>query len=142
MLKKQNKKENIAIVLGSFHKKEITQMLEVARNEAKNLNLNIVEEVWVPGSLEKPLIIKKLLKKNDIVGLAVLGIIEKGGTKHGLVMGQVVTQAIIDLQLQFEKPIGMGILGPEIEPDQIPSRLDSYARASVLALAEMLKILK
>ena len=134
-------KNNIAIVLGSFHKKEMEQMLSVAREIAKDKNLNIMREVWVPGSLEKPLVIKKLLKNDDIDGVVVLGIIERGETKHGLVMGQVVTKAIIDLQLEFEKPIGMGILGPEIEPDQIPPCLDFYAKNAVEALVEMLNLL-
>lgn len=134
-------KNNIAIVLGSFHKKEMEQMLSVAKTLAKERDLNIVSEVWVPGSLEKPLVIKKLLKNKDIDGVVVLGIIERGGTKHGLVMGQAVTKAIIDLQLEFEKPIGMGILGPEIEPDQISPRLDFYAKNAVEALAEMLDVL-
>lgn len=135
-------KNNIAIVLGSFHKEQMEKMLDTARLTTKEKNLNIVKEMWVPGSLEKPLMIKKLLKEDGIDAVIVLGIIEKGGTKHGLVMGQVVTQSIIDLQLEFEKPIGMGILGPEIEPDQIDSRLAPYAQKAVSAAAEMLEILK
>ncbi len=134
-------KNNIAIVLGSFHKKEIEIMLKKARHQAREENLNIVKEVWVPGSLEKPLIIKKLLKDSGIDAVVVLGIIEKGGTKHGFIMGQVVTQAIVDLQIEFEKPIGMGILGPEIEPEQINPRLEAYASNAVSAAAEMLKII-
>lgn len=133
--------KNIAIVMGSFHKKEIEQMLSVAREIAKEKNLNIVREVWVPGSLEKPLVIKKLMQDKSIDGVAVLGIIERGETKHGLIMGQAVTKAIIDLELQFEKPVGMGILGPEIEPDQIAPRLNFYAKNAILALADMLDVL-
>lgn len=133
--------KNIAIVMGSFHKKEIEQMLSVAREIAKEKNLNITNEVWVPGSLEKPLVVKKLMQDKSIDGVAVLGIIERGETKHGLIMGQVVTKAIIDLELQFEKPVGMGILGPEIEPDQIAPRLDFYAKNAILALADMLDVL-
>lgn len=127
--------------MGSFHKKEIEQMLSVAREIAKEKNLNIVREVWVPGSLEKPLVIKKLMQDKSIDGVAVLGIIERGETKHGLIMGQAVTKAIIDLELQFEKPVGMGILGPEIEPDQIAPRLNFYAKNAILALADMLDVL-
>ncbi len=53
-------------------------------------------------------------------------------------MGQTVTDAIIRLQLEFMKPIGLGILGPEILPEQIPPRLDGYAKAAVSAVAKML----
>ncbi len=125
--------------MGSFHKKEVTQMLEASREEAKRLDLEIVEEVWVPGSIEKPLALKRLLERDDIDGAAVLGIIEKGETQHGFVMGQVVYQAIIQLQLETMKPIGLGILGPGILPEQIEPRLDGYARAAIAATAHMLK---
>ncbi|MEK7615301.1 MAG: 6,7-dimethyl-8-ribityllumazine synthase [Patescibacteria group bacterium] len=130
--------KRIAIVLGAFHHDHVTRMLEVARITAKENNLEIVEEVWVPGSIEKPLALKRLLMREDIDGAVVLGIIERGETKHGYVMGQVVYDAIIQLQLEFMKPIGLGILGPEILPEQIPPRLDGYARAAVVATAKML----
>ncbi|MBI4713643.1 6,7-dimethyl-8-ribityllumazine synthase [Candidatus Uhrbacteria bacterium] len=130
--------KKIAIVLGSFHKKEAEQMLIAARDEATKNDLQIIEEVWVPGSIEKPLALKRLLMRDDIDGAVALGIIERGETKHGLVMGHVVYYAIIKLQLEFMKPIGLGILGPEILPEQIPPRLEGYARAAVVATAKML----
>jgi 6,7-dimethyl-8-ribityllumazine synthase len=98
-----------------------------------------VEEVWVNGSIEKPLALKRLLMRDDIDGAAALGIIERGSTKHGFVMGQVVYDAIIRLQLEFMKPIGLGILGPEILPDQIEPRLRPYAKKAIEATAGMLK---
>ncbi len=130
--------KRLAIVLGSFHKKEAELMLAAARDEAAKHNLEIAEEVWVPGSIEKPLAIKRLLMREDIDGVATLGIIERGETKHGFVMGQAVVSAIIQLQLEFMKPIGLGILGPEILPSQIPPRLEPHARAAVAAVAKML----
>jgi 6,7-dimethyl-8-ribityllumazine synthase len=130
--------KRIALVLGSFHKEYGMQMLESARETAKELELEIVEEVWVPGSIEKPLALKRLLMRDDIDGAAALGIIERGETKHGLVMGEVVYDAIIRLQLEYMKPIGLGILGPEILPDQIEKRVRPYAKAAVEAVAKML----
>lgn len=53
---------------------------------------------------------------------------------NGLVMGEVVYDAIIRLQLEFMKPIGLGILGPEILPDQIQPRLRPYAREAIVAI--------
>jgi 6,7-dimethyl-8-ribityllumazine synthase len=132
--------KNIALLCGSFHKEFVEQMIEEAEISAEENNLNIVSVNWVPGSMEKPLILKKLLAKPEIDGVVVLGIIEKGETQHGLVMGQAVTKAIIDLQLQFEKPVGMGILGPGIEPRQIKPRLRPYAKAAVDAVAKMLSL--
>ncbi|MBI2410796.1 MAG: 6,7-dimethyl-8-ribityllumazine synthase [Candidatus Kerfeldbacteria bacterium] len=131
--------KRIALVMGSFHKPQIEEMLAEARNAASEVEMTIIEEVWVPGSLEKPLAVKRLLQRDDIDGVAVLGIIERGETKHGLVMGQAVTQALIQLQLEKMKPIGCGILGPEILPEQIAIRLKPYARAAVFAVQAMLK---
>lgn len=131
--------KRIALVLGSFHKKEADDMLVAAHEVALANHLEIAEIVWVPGSMEAPLALKRLLMRDDIAGAVALGIIERGETKHGLVMGEVVYDAIIRLQLEFMKPIGFGILGPEILPEQIASRVKPYARAAVEALAKMLE---
>jgi 6,7-dimethyl-8-ribityllumazine synthase len=87
--------KNIAIVLGSFHKSKVDQMLEEARVTAKECELNIIAEHWVHGSMEKPLALKRLLQQEQVDGALALGIIEKGETKHGLVMGYAVINAII-----------------------------------------------
>lgn len=130
--------KNIAIVLGSFHTKEVSEMLDEARKTAAENGLNIVAEVWVHGSIEKPLALKRLLMRDDVHGCVALGIIERGETKHGLVMGEVVYDAIIRLMLEFMKPVGLGILGPEILPDQVEKRLRPYAREATVATAQML----
>lgn len=130
--------KNIAIVLGAFHKKEADDMLDEARTAAAEHGLTVVAEVWVHGSIEKPLALKRLLLRDDVHGCVALGIIERGETKHGLVMGEVVYDAIVKLSLEFMKPIGLGILGPEILPEQIGKRVRPYAREAVVATAQML----
>lgn len=132
--------KNIAIVATSFHKEKIEAMIKEAKRTAKEENLKVVKEMRVPGCYEIPLMLKHLLASSDIDGAIALGIIERGKTKHGLVMGIVVHNAIVALELETGKPVGLGILGPEILPKQIPSRLKPYAKRSVVALKEMLKI--
>jgi len=80
--------------------------------------------------------LKRLLRDTRVDGAVVLGIIESGETKHGFVMAQAVINAIIDLQLEFMKPVGVGIIGPEILPSQIPSRVRPFARRAVQAVAQ------
>ena len=92
----------------------------------------------MPGSMEKPLATKRLLERSVVDAVVVLGIIERGETAHGRVMGQAVIQSLIDLQLATNKPVGVGILGPEILPEQIPPRLAPYAEAAVKAVHAML----
>jgi 6,7-dimethyl-8-ribityllumazine synthase len=127
----------IAAICGSFHKKEIQKMLEYAENQAYSRNCEIAEIAWVPGSMEMPLALDRLLEKNDIDAAITLGIIELGETQHGLVMGQAVTRAIIDLQIKHNKPIGLGIIGPGAESHHIEPRLEPHARAAVEAVITM-----
>ena len=115
------------------------QMLVFVKDEIKKHSLTIIKEVWVPGSMEKPLAVKKLLLNKEIEAVVVLGIIEKGDTAHGKTMADAVLPALISLQLEFLKPIGIGILGPEITQNQIEERLEPYARKSITAISEMLK---
>jgi len=128
---------NIAIVCGSFHEDEVNRMLEWARDEASKHSLTITEVVWVPGAMEVPLALDRLLAREDINGAACLGIIEKGSTQHGLAMGNAVITAIIDLQLVWNKPVGLGIIGPGAEPEHIAPRLEPHARAAIAAIASM-----
>ena len=127
----------IVAVCGSFHKEEIQKMLEYAMDEANSNDSEICEIVWVPGSMEAPLALERLLKRNDVDAAITLGIIERGETKHGLVMGQAVTRAIIDLQIKHNKPIGLGIIGPGAENHHIEPRLEPHARAAVASVIIM-----
>tara|TARA_Y100000758_G_scaffold111741_1_gene78241 strand:- start:1 stop:396 length:396 start_codon:yes stop_codon:yes gene_type:complete len=127
----------IAAVCGSFHKAEVERMLEHARDEAASKNAEVTEAVWVPGSMEAPLALERLLMREDVDGAIALGIIERGQTQHGLVMGQSVTRAIIELQIKHDKPIGLGIIGPGAEPEHIEPRLEPHARAAVGAVIAM-----
>ena len=129
---------NIAIVCGSFHKTEIERMLSLARDQAEKENLTIVEVIWVPGAMEVPLAISRVINNPEIHGAACIGIIEKGSTQHGLAMGQAVLSSIIDLQLESGKPIGLGIIGPGAEPEHIEPRLEPHARAAISAISSML----
>ena len=129
---------SIAIVCGSFHKNEIEQMLAWAKDEASSHGLEIAEVVWVPGAMEVPLALDRLLSFEDISGAACLGVIEKGQTQHGLAMGQAVIKSVIELQLVHEKPVGLGIIGPGAEPQHIEPRLEPHARAAIAAIASML----
>ena len=129
---------SIAIVCGSFHKDEIERMLAWAQDEASRHGLEIAEVVWVPGAMEVPLALDRLLSLEAIAGAACLGVIEKGQTQHGLAMGQAVIKSVIELQLVHEKPVGLGIIGPGAEPQHIEPRLEPHARAAIAAIASML----
>ena len=128
----------IVVICGSYHKKEIEKMLEMAVDQASKESLDIVDVIWVPGAMEVPLALSRHIYRDDIDAAACLGIIEKGSTQHGLAMGQAVMRSIIDLQLETNKPIGLGIIGPGAEPEHIPPRMEPHARAAISAISSML----
>ena len=130
--------KSIAIVAGSYHKESVEKMVEKARVVASDNNLIVEEVSWVPGSMEVPLQIKRLFLRESIEGAVVLGIIENGETKHGLVMGKAVIDSLLNLQLASMKPIGFGIIGPGAKPEHIDDRLLPYAENAMLALSKML----
>ena len=128
---------NLGIVCGSFHREQVERMLKFAIDEASSKNWEVSEVVWVPGSMEAPLAIDRMLQSTEVQGAVVLGIIERGQTDHGLVMGQSVTKSLIELQIKHNKPIGLGIIGPGAEPEHIEPRLEPHARSAVGAVAAM-----
>ena len=126
--------KRVALVCGSFHREEVERMLAFASDEAAFQGLEVGEIVWVPGSMEVPLALDRLLKSHDAA--ACLGIIEKGETQHGLAMGQAVIKSIVGLQLKHDKPVGLGIIGPGAEPHHIEPRLEPHARAAMRAVLD------
>ena len=130
--------KSIAIVAGSYHKESVERMVEKDTEVDSDNNLIVEEVSWVPGSMEVPLQIKRLFLRESIEGAVVLGIIENGETKHGLVMGKAVIDSLLNLQLASMKPIGFGIIGPGAKPEHIDDRLLPYAENAMLALSKML----
>ncbi len=133
--------QKIAVIAGEFHRGLMERMLEEVRRLAPELKLNISSEIWVPGCFEVPLALQHALQQPAISAVVLLGIIERGETKHGLVMGQAVFPAIVQLQLEHKKPVGIGIIGPEVLEPQIEPRLLPHAAAAIRAVRTMLDII-
>ena len=124
----------IAIVAAAFNPSIIDPMIAAARDEAARLELTVERELRVPGSFEIPLVTAALLGKSKIDAVVVLGYLEKGETLHGEVLGHAVYRALLELQLEYGKPVGLGIIGPGATLAQAEARRDGHARAAVRAV--------
>ena len=135
----------IHIICTSYHKQQIKKMLDVAKNTADDEKITVKNVYWLPGVLEIPFGIRRIIQnpdeKNPIDGIVVLGIIEKGKTKHGKVIGQAVINDLIKFQINpnYGKPVGIGIIGPGATPEQIEERLEMHAKNAVLAVSHLMK---
>jgi len=88
-----------------------------------------------------PLAVKKLLQRDDIDGLVVLGAVIEGSTEHDEIVAQHAARKIADLALDYEKPIGLGITGPGMSRMEAHERV-SYAKRAVEAAVKMIKTIR
>ena len=68
----------------------------------------LVHKLDVPGVYEIPVAIKKNIKKYD--GFVALGCVIKGETPHFDFICSSVFSSILDLSIDYNKPIGNGII--------------------------------
>ena len=69
---------------------------------------NIIKIIKVPGVFEIPVTISKNIKEYD--AFLALGCVIKGETPHFDFISQASTNAIMDLSINSQKPIGNGII--------------------------------
>ena len=99
-------KKKILIVLADYYKDVSIGLLKSAQNYLpKNFEVKIIK---VPGVFEIPVTIAKNLKKYDAI--IAIGCVIKGETPHFDFISQASTDAIMNLSINFKKPIGNGIL--------------------------------
>ena len=99
-------KYKILIVSSNYYKDISKNLLSSAIESLKEkAEIKIIE---VPGSFEIPVIISKNISEYD--GFIALGCIIKGETPHFNFISQSITNAIMDLSVNFKKPIGNGII--------------------------------
>jgi len=134
------KMKNIALVVSDFNEKITSKMEKNAEKTAKDLKANIVKKIHVPGAFEIPFATKNLLKNKKINAVVVLGAVIQGDTHHDIVIVSTIAKALTELSLQYNKPIGFGIIGPRVTYPQAESRALEYSKRAVKAALELVKM--
>lgn len=134
-----DKKPGIAIIAAEFNKPLITVMIDTAVKTAAELGAEVRLTRTVPGCYELPLLVRKAIVLSSVDAVVALGYIERGETLHGEVMGHTIHRALVDLSLQYQKPVSFGIIGPGATPEQADVRKESYAAAAVRAAMRALE---
>jgi 6,7-dimethyl-8-ribityllumazine synthase len=127
----------LAIVVADFNSKITQRMEQIAKQHALSLGAEIHETIHVPGTFEIPFAVKNLLKNNEIEGIITLGAVIKGDTSHDEVVANNAARQIMELSLQYEKPVSLGIIGPNATREQAIRRLESYAKRAAEAVIKM-----
>ncbi len=129
----------IGIVVSEFNYDVTYLMMQKAIEHAKFLGLEVLYVYHVPGTYEIPYAVDQMLKRGDVDGIVVLGAVIKGETKHDELIAHQTARKIMDLMIQYGKPVGLGIIGPGATRGQALERIEDYARRAVESVAKMIK---
>ena len=99
--------KKILIVNSNYYKDISNNLLSSAKSILKKAKFNVYT-MEVPGVYEIPITIKKNIKKFD--AFVALGCVIKGKTPHFDFICSSTFNAIMDLSINYSKPIGNGII--------------------------------
>ena len=97
--------KKILIVIADYYEDISSTLLKSAKSNLNNFSIKVIR---VPGVFEIPVTISKNIKKYD--AFIALGCVIKGETPHFDFISSASTQAIMNISLEFKKPIGNGII--------------------------------
>lgn len=123
----------IAVVYSDYYKEICDGLLKSCHEAAKDVDV-VLEEFRASGAFEIPLGVKRVI--NDFDGVVTLGCVVQGETHHHDMINYSVAQALMDLSLEYMKPVGFGILTTK-NYDQAKARLDK-GKETFNAVHEML----
>ena len=141
-----NKKIKIAIVSSSF-RKEVSENLEkncIATFKKVGITKNQIDIFKVPGSLEIPLIVKKVAKKGTYDAIITFGAILKGKTYHFEQIANECARGCMEASLEYEVPVIFEVLSVyDIQDalDRATRKEDNKGVEAALTALEMIKIL-
>lgn len=128
----------LGFVVSEFNR-DLTYMMEVeGREHAKFLGAEVTETIYVPGAYDMPLAIKRMLTAGKVDAVVTIGCVIEGATQHDEIVVQHASRKIIDLSLEFNKPVTLGISGPGMTRLEAHERID-YARRAVESAVKLVQ---
>ena len=130
-------KIKLAIVVAEFNKEITNEMLKTAISHSKKLDMHIMKICHVPGTFDMPLVVEKLLEKEQIDVVITLGAVIKGETDHDQVIANNTARLLSNLSLKYQKPVTLGITGPDMTLKQAKQRSKIVPKRAVEAAYKM-----
>lgn len=131
----------LGLVISEFNEHVTSRMLERAVKQAEELSAKVKYIFYTPGVFDMPIVIDSLLKK-DIDAIVTLGAVIKGDTKHDEVVAFNASRLIADLSIKYNKPVTLGISGPDMTVEEAEERINATASRAVIAAVKLVKRLK
>jgi 6,7-dimethyl-8-ribityllumazine synthase len=142
--KSDGKGMRIALVASEFNYDVTYAMVERAKEEVQFLGARLGPVVKTPGVYDMPLVVKILYQRGDVDAVVTLGAVIEGETKHDEVVMNQAARKLVDLSVEFGKPLGLGISGPGETRLQAQDRIENAANAvrAVVKLGQRLAELR
>ncbi len=99
-------RKKILIVVADYYKNISKGLLDSTKKHLKNSFYT--KEIFVPGVFEIPIVIAKNIKKYE--AFIALGCVIKGETPHFDFISKATTQSLMDISVNFKKPVGNGVI--------------------------------
>ena len=98
---------HFAIVASEYNARYVNAMLQAAKTELVRAGAETVHVTRVPGAFEIPVVTARLarLAAPRLSAIICLGVILRGETTHAQHIGEAVTTALVQLQLEYEIPV-------------------------------------
>ena len=128
----------LGFVVSEFNRDITYQMELLGREHAQFLGAEVATVVYVPGVYDMPLVVKKLLRRDDVDAVVTIGCVIQGETAHDEIVVSQAARKLMDLSLEFEKPVTLGITGPKMSRPDAHKRVD-YAKRAVEAAVKLLQ---
>jgi len=131
----------LGFVVAEFNRDITYQMEILGREHAEFLGADVPVTLLVPGVYDMPLAVKKLIARDDVDAVVTIGCVIQGETGHDEIVAQQASRKIMDLALEFDKPVTLGISGPKMSRMDAHRRID-YSKRAVEAAVKMVRRLQ
>ena len=93
------------IVASKYNARYVDAMVRSATATLKAAKAKNVRIVRVPGAYEVPIVAARLARTTRPLAIICLGVILRGQTTHAAHIGDTVSRALMEIQLEYEVPV-------------------------------------
>ncbi|AIE87994.1 6,7-dimethyl-8-ribityllumazine synthase [Fimbriimonas ginsengisoli Gsoil 348] len=138
--------KRFAVVVSRWNELVTKELLAGALDELRRFGDPEVEVVHVPGTWEIPIVVRKLVTRdNRPDAVLALGCILQGQTPHAKLLGSDVGAALMSLQVEHGVPIAWGVLTPDTQDqalDRSGLKYGNKGREAAQAAIELASVLE
>jgi len=130
-------KKKIAVVWGRFNDDITGDMRDRAVRAIEAAGFEASPIVAVSGTYDLPFAVDRALSDRRVVAAVAIGVIITGETKHDELIAHAAAKSLLDIALERQKPVGLGVTGPGQTRAMALARVDR-AEAAVEAVLALL----